>query len=81
MYRAIVEAGGARAVLVYFDCDRATLWERIRARERGGLDADSAFRMTEEILDSYLRGFEVPSDEGQIVIKALLERGDSGRGW
>ena len=68
-YRQIVEEGGARAVLVYLECDKTTLWRRIQARERAGLDADSAFKMTMERLDMYLGGFEVPTDEGQIVIK------------
>jgi predicted kinase len=68
-YMQIIDEEGARAVLVYLPCDRATLWGRIQAREKAGLDADSAFKMTLERLDMYLGGFEAPMDEEQIVIR------------
>jgi predicted kinase len=68
-YRQIIEEEGARAVLVYLECDAATLWKRIQARETAGLDADSAFKMTPERLTTYLNGFQPPVDEAQIVFK------------
>lgn len=72
-YRAMIEEGGARAVLVYLECDKETLWRRIQARARGPKDADSTFVMTLERLDMYLGGFEAPTDEGQIVIDRSQE--------
>lgn len=72
-YRRVIEEGGARAVLVYLQCDKETLWRRIQARERGTRDADSSFKMTMERLDMYLRDFEPPVDEGQIVIDRSQE--------
>lgn len=72
-YRRIIEEGGARAVLVYLQCDKETLWRRIQARARGIKDADSSFKMTMERLDMYLRVFEPPVDEGQIVIDRSQE--------
>jgi predicted kinase len=68
-YRRIVEEEGARSVLVYLECSEATLWKRIGERERSVVDADSAFKVTPEVLSRYLRGFEAPVDEAQIVIK------------
>lgn len=67
-YRKILESGGARVVLVYLKRDVATLWQRIEERSRAGLDADSAFKMTPEILTQYVSGFEEPVGEGEIVI-------------
>jgi predicted kinase len=72
-YRRVIEEGGARAVLVYLQCDKETLWRRIQARARGPKDADSSFKMTMERLDMYLRDFEPPVDEGQIVIDRSQE--------
>ena len=61
-------------VLVYFDANEDVLWERIEGRrmerERGeGDSADSACVVTREMLGSFVSGFEVPSGEGEIVIK------------
>lgn len=67
-YRAIIEEEEGRSVLVYLECDKATLWKGIQAREKAGLDADSAYKMTLERLELHLGGFEVPVDEWQVVI-------------
>lgn len=55
--------------MVYFDAEREVLWRRIQERTSKVRDADSAFEVTEEVLNSYLRGFEVPVDEEHVVIK------------
>jgi predicted kinase len=68
-WRKTIETAGGRWILVYFYADRDTLWRRIRERKAKGLDADSAFEMTEEILDGYMSGFEVPRGEREIVLK------------
>ncbi|WP_419882190.1 hypothetical protein ACN6MY_22865 [Peribacillus sp. B-H-3] len=44
------------------------LRERLRIRSKQ-FDANAAFPITEEILASFLNGFEVPEGEGEIVIK------------
>lgn len=68
-YRQIVQDAGGKAILVNFDVEREVLWRRIQERTSRARDADSAFEVTEEVLDSYLGGFEVPLDEEQVVIK------------
>lgn len=68
-YRTIVEAGGARVVLVYLKTDVSELRRRIEERASAGLDADSAFKMTPEIFDQYVSGFEKPVGEGELVIQ------------
>lgn len=71
-YRALAEQAGARVVLVYLQATREVLWRRISERkakaESAGRDADSAFDVTEEVLDRYLSGFEAPSGEGEVVV-------------
>lgn len=67
-YRKLVTELGGRCVLVYFDATKEVLWRRIKERTARGRDADSAFDVTEEILDGYLSGFERPDGEGEVVI-------------
>ncbi|KFX89445.1 hypothetical protein V495_02367 [Pseudogymnoascus sp. VKM F-4514 (FW-929)] len=55
-YRAIVEAGGGRVVLVYLKTDVSELRRRIEGRAAAGLDADSAFKMTPEIFERVDKG-------------------------
>ncbi|KAF2427514.1 ATP/GTP-binding protein [Tothia fuscella] len=65
----VVREGGGRRVLVYLDAKKEILWKRIQERQAIERNADSAFEMTEAILDSYLRGFEVPRGEGEVVLR------------
>lgn len=67
-YRRLIAELSGRCVLVYFDATKEVLWRRIRERTARGRDADSAFDVTEEILDGYLTGFERPNGEGEVVI-------------
>ncbi|KAF5637981.1 ATP GTP-binding protein [Fusarium sp. NRRL 52700] len=78
-YKNIVERNGGRWVLVYLDACRDLLWNRIQQRraKRDSLDVkdperngDSAFDIDDETFDRYLGGFEPPSGEGEIVLKA-----------
>ncbi len=66
-YKALVEAGGGRWRLVYFDVPPDVLRARLDARlERD--DAD-AFPVPPELLERFLAGFEVPSGEGEEVVR------------
>lgn len=66
-------------MLVYLKCaDVEVLWKRIQGRERERLDADSAFRMTKEILEGYTGGFEGPEGEGEIVVDVVDIGGNGG---
>ena len=67
-YRELIGKGKGRVVLVYLKAEEQFLWNRIVERRRRGVDADSALDIKEELLDSYLRGFEVPDGEEEIVI-------------
>ncbi|KAB8271732.1 P-loop containing nucleoside triphosphate hydrolase protein [Aspergillus minisclerotigenes] len=68
-WKRLVEGSGGRWVLVFLDVDAAELRRRVQARnERADKDGDSAFYVTEEILERYLSGFERPDGEGEIVL-------------
>ena len=69
-YRRLVEDRGAKTILVYLQADRDTLWRRIQERKAriGGRVAGAAFEVTEDILSSYLDGFQCPRGEGEFVI-------------
>lgn len=66
-YKAIVEAAGGRWRLVYLDVPPEELRRRLRAR-RSRDDAD-AFPVPDELLERFLAGFEVPSGEGEEVVR------------
>ncbi|KAI1820858.1 ATP/GTP-binding protein [Xylaria intraflava] len=67
--KRLIESLGARWVLVHLRApDKATLWQRICQRREAELNADCAYRITQEILDTYWNGFEKPVEEGEIVI-------------
>lgn len=54
---------------MFLDVDAAELRRRVQARnERVDKDGDSAFYVTEEVLERYLSGFERPDGEGEIVL-------------
>ncbi|GAP90690.2 putative ATP GTP-binding protein [Rosellinia necatrix] len=67
--KALVEGLGARWVLVYLRVpDKATLWQRICRRREIEINADSAYQITEDVLDMYWSGFEEPVGEGEVVV-------------
>lgn len=69
-WKSLVERLGGRWVLVYLDVDAAELRRRVAARNQLAVkDGDSAFLVTEEILESYIAGFEIPIGEGEIVLR------------
>lgn len=67
-YKAMVERASGRLVLVYLKAERDVLWKRICERRRKEVNADSVREISSALLDQFVRGFEVPEDEGAIVI-------------
>lgn len=69
-WKQLIEKSGGRWVLAYLDVDDDELRRRVRARNQLAVkDGDSAFFMTNEILESFLAGFERPIGEGEIVLR------------
>ncbi|KAJ5181570.1 hypothetical protein N7449_011717 [Penicillium cf. viridicatum] len=69
-WKQLIEESGGRWVLAYLDVDDDELWRRVRARNQLAIkDGDSAFFMTNEIMESFLAGFERPIGEGEIVLR------------
>ncbi len=66
-YKRLIEDAGGRWRLVYLKVDPAVLRARLHER-RERFDANAAFPITDDILTSYLAGFEEPSGEGEEVI-------------
>ena len=66
--KQLTQNAGARWVLVYLKADEATLWRRIETRTAGVRNADSAFEVTKKVLQGYIKGFEAPESEGEVVI-------------
>ncbi len=67
-YKKLIEDGGGVWKLIYLKVHPNDLRERLRIRSQR-FDANAAFTITEEILSSFLKGFEVPSGEGEIVLE------------
>ena len=65
--KRLVELAGGRWRLVYLKADEALLRERLH-RRAARFDANAAFPVTDDMLERFLRGFEVPSGEGEEVI-------------
>ena len=69
--KRLVEGAGGRWRLVHLRVPPEVL--RARLRERASrVDANAAFVVTDELLDRYLAGFEVPSGEGEEVVDAVV---------
>lgn len=68
-WKELIEESGGRWVLVYLDVEADELRRRVRARNQLTVkDGDSAFFVTEQILDSYIAGFERPIGEGEVIL-------------
>lgn len=68
-WKGLIEESGGRWVLVYLDVEADELRRRVRARNQLAVkNGDSAFFVTEQILDSYISGFERPVGEGEIIL-------------
>lgn len=69
-WKNVIEAAGGRWVLVAIQIDHAELRRRVAARNALVVkDGDSAFYITEEILERYIAGFEMPVGEGEVVVQ------------
>lgn len=66
-YKQLIEALGGNWKLIYLDVHPDDLRERLKIRNKR--DDANAFPITEEILTTYLAGFERPRGEGEIVVK------------
>lgn len=68
-WKLLVEQLGGRWILLYLDVGGDELRRRVKIRNQlADKDGDSAFPVTEEILERYIEGFERPSGEGEIKI-------------
>ncbi|MBW3111537.1 ATP-binding protein [Bacillus sp. MCCB 382] len=65
-YKKLIEDSGGKWKLVYLNVQHQDLRERLTLRNQR-FDANS-FPISEELLTSYLKGFEIPHGEGEIVI-------------
>jgi predicted kinase len=66
-YKKLIEDSGGKWKLIYLKVDPTDLSERLKLRNKR-FDANS-FPISEELLNSYLNGFEIPKDEGEIVVE------------
>jgi predicted kinase len=66
-YKKRIEEAGGKWMLIYLKVQPDELRKRLKLRNKR-FDANS-FPISEELLASYLNGFEVPKDEGEIVVE------------
>lgn len=67
-YKRLIENSGGKWRLIYLKVHPDELRKRLKIRSQR-FDANAAFEITEEILTTFLNGFEEPRDEGEIVIE------------
>jgi len=72
-YKRLIEDAGGSWRLIYLKADLVLLHRRLQDRSRR-FDANAAFPITDELLASYVAGFEEPHDEGEEVIDGSLSR-------
>ncbi|GAA0339521.1 hypothetical protein GCM10008967_32330 [Bacillus carboniphilus] len=68
-YKHLIEEAGGVWELVYLKVSPEVIRKRLDVRNKR-FDANAAFPITEDILTSYLSGFEAPIDEGEVVIES-----------
>ncbi|WP_281176355.1 AAA family ATPase [Alicyclobacillus ferrooxydans] len=66
-YKHVIRDAGGDWKLIYLKVSPDVLRERLAIRSHR-FDANAAFPITEDILNSYLKGFEEPSGEGETVL-------------
>ncbi|CEL06029.1 hypothetical protein ASPCAL07140 [Aspergillus calidoustus] len=80
-WKELIEEAGGRWVLAYLEVEDDEL--RRRVRERNALavkDGDSAFVVTEQVLESFLLGFERPDGEDEVILRLGEEFKPGGPG-
>ena len=70
-FKTLIEASGARWVLVYFKIAPEILWRRICDRRKEEINANSALDISEELFKRYVDGFEHPDGEGEIIVENI----------
>lgn len=71
-YQNMVREEDGVWIMVYFKAtDKEALWRRICERSAKTRDANSALDITRATFDTYWAGFEVPHDEGEIVVEVF----------
>lgn len=69
-WKALVEGAGGRWVLIFIEVEPDELRRRVRARNQLAVkDGDSAYFVTEQVLESFIAGFERPVGEGEVVLR------------
>lgn len=71
-FKTLIEKRGGRWVLVYLKAPKDVLWQRICARRQERVNADSALEISEDLLNRFFEGFEVPVGEGEIVVETSV---------
>lgn len=66
--KQLIENSGGTWRLIYLKVHPNELRKRLKERSQR-FDANAAFNITEEILTTFLNGFEEPRNEGEIVIE------------
>lgn len=66
-YKQLIQNAGGQWRLLYLKVNPEELRKRLHIRSQR-FDANAAFTITEELLTTFLNGFEEPRDEGEIVI-------------
>lgn len=67
-YKQVIRNAGGEWRLIYLKVSPDVLRKRLAIRSHR-FDANAAFPITEDILNSYLKTFEEPSDEGETVLE------------
>ncbi|WP_150272742.1 AAA family ATPase [Paenibacillus tepidiphilus] len=67
-YKQLIEEAGGEWKLLYLKVQPDELRKRLKLRSER-FDANAAFTITEELLTTFLQGFEEPRDEGEVVIE------------
>jgi tRNA uridine 5-carbamoylmethylation protein Kti12 len=67
-FKKLIENSGGKWRLIYLKVHPDELRKRLKIRSQR-FDANAAFTITEEILSTFLNGFEEPRNEGEIVIE------------
>ena len=49
--------------------EKQLLWQRIRDKREKEVNANSALDISRELLEEYVRGFENPDGEGEIIVE------------
>ncbi|MNI61138.1 Zeta toxin [compost metagenome] len=67
-YKRLIEQAGGQSRLLYLKVHPDELRKRLKIRSER-FDANAAFTITDELLTTFLQGFEEPEGEGEIVVE------------